>query len=348
MVCGDCRGAAKMKVTQVAAASTRSRHSWMDFLRGFAILLVIAFHSTKMLSRVDLMPPMWLKDATEFFALYRMPTLMFLSGLLLPQSLKKDTVTYFTGKIRSVLWPYLVWSGVTALVFSRDVSSIQAIVSLLNAGSYLWFLFFIGLFYGFAYFVKRVNPLAIAVVAFVVAVAALFASKGIQVQSRMFYLMSYFFLGAFVARHWDAFLTFVDKRTSLVAVLIAILGGIAAAYFDLKSQPMAVPVVFAFIVGACYLSRKVADKPWAQLPNYVGQNSLKFYVSHFPAIYLFDVLGTQLGLEHSGVLAVLSIFVALAVGMIFSVASEKSVAVQWLFSAPKFQGSRFRRPPAAI
>lgn len=337
-----------MKTAQVAAADVRSRHTWMDLLRGFAILLVIAFHSTTILSRVDLTPPVWLKEATEFFGLYRMPTLMFLSGLLLPQSLKKDAGTYFTGKVRSVLWPYLVWSGVYALVFSRDVSSVGAIIELLNAGSYLWFLFFIGLFYGLAYFVKSINPLAIAVAAFVVASAALFASKGIQVQSRMFYLMSYFFLGAFVARHWAAFLAFVDKRTSLVAVLIAILGGIAAAYFDLKSRPIAAPLVFAFIVGSCHLSRKVADKPWAQLPNFVGQNSLKFYVSHFPTIYLFDVLGTQLGLEHSGLLAVLSIFAALAVGMIFSVGSEKSVLMQLLFSLPKFQGPRFRRPPAAI
>lgn len=337
-----------MKVAQVAAASARSRHSWMDFLRGLAILLVIAFHSTTILSRVDLEAPIWLKEATEAFGLYRMPTLMFLSGLLLPQSLKKDASTYFTGKLRSVLWPYLIWSSVYALVFSRDVGSVSAIISLLNAGSYLWFLFFIGLFYGFAFFVQRVNPLAIATVAFIVASAALFASKGIQVQSRMFYLMSYFFLGAFVARHWDAFLAFVDKRTSLAAVLIAILGGVAAAYFDLKSRPIAAPLVFAFIIGACYLSRKVADKSWAQLPNYVGQNSLKFYVSHFPTIYLFDVLGTRLGLEHSGLLAVLSILAALAVGMILSVASERIAPVQWLFSAPKYQRSQFRRPPAAI
>lgn len=320
----------------------------MDFLRGVAILLVIAFHATTLLSRIDMPPPVWLEEATSFFGLYRMPTLMFLSGLLLPQSLKKDTRTYFAGKMRSVLWPYLVWSGITALVFSRDVSSVKAIISLLNAGSYLWFLFFIGLFYGFAYFVKRINPLVIAVAAFMAGAAALFASKGIQVQSRMFYLMSYFFLGAYVARHWVAFLAFVDKRTSLFAVLIAVLGGIASAYFDLKSRPVAAPLVFAFIIGACYLSRKVADKPWAQLPNFVGQNSLKFYVSHFPAIYLFDIAAARLGVQNSGLIAVSSIIVAFAVGMLLSLGSERSALIQLLFAAPKFDGPKFRRPPAAI
>lgn len=323
-------------VDEKKGAEARPRQSWMDLLRGLAILLVVAFHSVTILSRVDLAPPVWLKEITDFFALYRMPTLMFLSGLLLPQSLKKGTGSYFAGKLRSVWWPYLVWSAITAIVFARDVSSVQAIFSLLNAGSYLWFLYFIGLFYFFAYFVKSMNFAMIALAIFAVSIVVSLSSPGIAVHTRMFYLMTFFFLGAFIGRHWNHFLAVIDRRECLLAVPIAVAGGIAAAYFDFKSGPAFVLLTLAFVVAACHLSRKVGDRSWAHMPNFVGRNSLKFYVSHFPAIYLFDVMAVRLGMSNVDVIVPASICAALAVGLILSVASEKLAAVRLLFSVPKF------------
>ena len=97
------------------------RERWMDLLRGMSIVLVVIFHSGKMLARVDLVAPAWISDLTRLFALYRMPTLMFLSGLLLPPSLLKGWRRYFSGKARNVAWPLMIWSGVYAIVFSRDL-----------------------------------------------------------------------------------------------------------------------------------------------------------------------------------------------------------------------------------
>ena len=291
-------------------------------------------------SRVDLAPPIWLKEITEAFALYRMPTLMFLSGLLLPQSLKKGTGTYFAGKLRGVWWPYLVWSAITAIVFARDVGSVRSIIVLLNAGSYLWFLYFIGLFYFFAYIVKSFNFAMIAVAIFFISVVVSLSSPGIAVHTRMFYLMSFFFLGAFIGRHWHGFLALIDRKECLLAVPIAAIGGLAAAYFNFKSGPIFVALTLSFVIAACHLSRKVGDRPWAQMPNFVGRNSLKFYVSHFPAIYLFDVMAVRLGFAKADLIALASIGFALIVGLVLSVASEKTQMVRLLFAAPKFPKQR--------
>lgn len=83
---------------------------------------------------------------------------------------------------------------------------------------------------------------------------------------------------------------------------------------------------------------------WTHLPNYVGRNSLKFYVSHFPAIYLFDVMAVRLGVTNTDILVVASMVFALSVGLILSVASERSKAVQLLFSVPKFTKPSVVRP----
>lgn len=62
-----------MTIVLQSKLQARPRHSWMDFLRGLAILLVIIFHSVTILKRVDLPPPLWLKEIADFFGLYRMP-----------------------------------------------------------------------------------------------------------------------------------------------------------------------------------------------------------------------------------------------------------------------------------
>src|SRR5690606_3028309 len=58
------------------------RITWMDVLRGLAILLVILHHTTQIVAyRVDEVPEFF-AFISAFFAPYRMPMLMFLSGLL--------------------------------------------------------------------------------------------------------------------------------------------------------------------------------------------------------------------------------------------------------------------------
>ncbi|MGN7161717.1 acyltransferase family protein [Sphingomonas sp. SAFR-052] len=319
----------------------------MDFLRGLAILLVIIFHSVTILKRVDLPPPLWLKEIADFFGLYRMPTLMFLSGLLLPQSFGKGPKPYFSGKLRNVWWPYLIWSGIAAIILRRDVGSLSAILSLLNAGSYLWFLYFIGIFYIVAYFVKSFNFALIGAALFAISVVIAIAFPDARIAIRMSYLMAFFFFGGFAGRHWERFLALVDSKACLLAVAVAIVGGFAAAYFDLKSGPAFGVLASIFIIAACHLSRKVGNHLWANMPNFVGRNSLKFYVSHFPAIYLFDKIAVRLGFREVDLLVVVSICFALITGMVLSVASEKISLAKLLFAAPKISTASRARPASA-
>src|SRR3546814_1281463 len=64
----------------VAPHTKRERQLWMDLLRGLAILLVVAFHSVTILERHAYTAAPWMRDFNQLFVLYRMPTLVFLSG----------------------------------------------------------------------------------------------------------------------------------------------------------------------------------------------------------------------------------------------------------------------------
>src|SRR5690606_791284 len=86
------------------------RLDWMDFLRGLSILLVVLHHSTQIVSeRVDELPEVFV-FISNFFAPYRMPMLMFLSGLLVAGSLQRPAGEYLWGKVRRILWPIIVWT----------------------------------------------------------------------------------------------------------------------------------------------------------------------------------------------------------------------------------------------
>ena len=66
----------------------------MDVLRGASILLVILHHTTQIVAyRIDDVPEFF-AFISAFFAPYRMPMLMFLSGLLVAGSLKRSAGEY--------------------------------------------------------------------------------------------------------------------------------------------------------------------------------------------------------------------------------------------------------------
>ena len=100
-------------VSQVQAGVS-SRIQWADALRGIAILLVILLHVPVMSAKMGLVVPEWVERWQWSLQPYRMPSLLFLSGMLLRASLAKGPRRYTVGKLQGILWPYVVWTIITA------------------------------------------------------------------------------------------------------------------------------------------------------------------------------------------------------------------------------------------
>ena len=96
--------------------STPSRMTWMDAMRGFAVLLVMFTHTYTMPQGLDAtFSSVAFANVVQVFQSWRMPMLVFLSGVLLPRSVSKPLGTYYRGKAERILWPFLVWMVVLAL-----------------------------------------------------------------------------------------------------------------------------------------------------------------------------------------------------------------------------------------
>lgn len=91
-----------------------SRHVELDAIRGTAVMLVVLYHAIIALDLIGTKAPMWLVLFNDAVSPFRIPTLVLLSGLLLPRSLRKPAGEYVRGKIRGLAWPYLVWTVIVA------------------------------------------------------------------------------------------------------------------------------------------------------------------------------------------------------------------------------------------
>ena len=145
----------------------KSRHAWMDSLRGAAIILVIHYHVTENISKYPDTPQI-LIDLTNLIAPLRMPILIFLSGLLVSKSILKGKKEYFSGKMKNILYPFLIWTVIMyALSYAKEIylgdpmetTFLQALTVM--PLYHLWFLEFLLIYYIVIYYMKNIQPLII-------------------------------------------------------------------------------------------------------------------------------------------------------------------------------------------
>lgn len=123
---------------------------WMDRLRGAAILAVIVMHAEISASAATGEALGGVHAINGLLAPYRMPMLVGLSGVLLTPGLRKPWRAYLSGKVRNLLWPYLVWVALdTAYAAARAGGIGWDYVARLayDPRTYLWFLAYLFVFY---------------------------------------------------------------------------------------------------------------------------------------------------------------------------------------------------------
>ena len=311
-----------------AVRGPRARHEWMDTLRGGAILLMLLWHAVSIprIEGVDV--PAWLVAFNDALLPFRMPTLMFLSGLLLPRSLAKPTATYYRGKVALIAWPYLVWVWIFLAIDGTNGYPLWT-PQLYIAKSYLWFLFYIGCFYAVAPLLRRppawVPPLTMLVACVVVTA---------YLPHRMLFYGVFFFTGAWVARSVPDVPALLRGRRVLVAVLAAAaLGFAVASGIDrgVNYDPLFVPLSLAGVAVAVLGAASLPHRSTAAL-RYVGRSSIVYYASHFPV--MLGVVAVCLAVDAPWWVTVPALVLAgLAVGTLLTALRDR-IPVRWLFEAP--------------
>lgn len=311
-------------------AAGAQRFRWMDILRGVAIILVVVWHSVAIPALFGHEMPSWVRSLNDIFLPFRMPTLMFLSGYLLNKSLQKPVSQYYMGKLKLLVWPYLIWAFIHLVTYDYpiEMSNPRAWI----ATGYLWFLFYITCFYFIAPIVRSVPPWIVLSVAGVV---SFFTPDGAV--KHFLYFAVFFFAGHWAGAEAESFQRMIRKGWVLPAGILAAAFGIVSAFLG---ESLAYRAEFAIlslggIVAFLCLSQSVDRRTYATPVAFVGERSIVFYVSHFPIILGVYYLCREIGLDDTLVISVLGIVAAISGGWILA-HSHRAVPIKWLFQAPTF------------
>lgn len=317
----------------------------MDLLRGSAIILLLLWHSSVVPTQFGFEMPNWLFLLNEAFLPWRMPTLMFLSGLLLERSLRKSPSEYFSGKARNILWPYVIWAGIYLALYPGPNESITQPVAWFGAG-YLWFIFYLMLYYCVAPLVVRV-PWWLALSLF--AVGSLLAPH--FALHKILFFAFFFFAGHFFRHVVQAVSTMsttwiaagVMASVGFTAASIVLAGSTGTHYFEyaILTAPFVLAMIFLSIQVAKGIEKAVPHSRGVTAVSWIGRNSIVFYLAHVPIIRAIcwgvEALGVIPGLW----IVPLCLAASLACGAVLARLSGLA-PISWLFRAPRLRLSASR------
>jgi len=264
-----------------AAASTRV--SWLDNARGIAIVLVVLAHVWRGLRDAGLLAWTPFYQAADFTIYsFHMPVFFFLAGLTTPHSLAKGRVAFLQSKLKTVAYPYLVWSllqGGVMVVLSRYTSGKVYPSQLLSIPwhpiAQFWFLFTL---MGFQLLVLALGTRLLFWVSLpAFAAAGLFLSYETTAFNLghflLFYAAGTAFSGALMA---------LPTRVPLVAALaIFVVVAVACNALGMDYHSMgALPLAIAGILLTCVAGVALAHSRAASAMTALGQYSMSIYVMH--------------------------------------------------------------------
>ncbi|KNC19405.1 hypothetical protein AC792_06655 [Arthrobacter sp. RIT-PI-e] len=320
------------------STTSSTRIGWLDGLRGVAILLVVVLHTGEAL-RAAVGPLAGIDEFNLFLEPFRMPVLMFLSGILLPQSRANPGRTYFAGKVSMVAWPYLLWS-VIILAASGDLGPASALGILYLSPTYLWYLWFILVFYAVAYPLRRVPPLVLAGVGLAVAFALPVGSR----PETMAFLAAFFFLGAWCARHPGRLEEALSTPWVVAggAVLAIVVGVLNVMEEDVLYRAEYSWGVLGGLVVVCWVFPRLGSNRVTAALEFVGRYSIVFYVTHLGPIMISLALLDMAGLTGAWFVfpVVLVIGIGCPLGLAWLYARREHASVNLLFELPALK----RRP----
>jgi fucose 4-O-acetylase-like acetyltransferase len=326
-------------------ALSSERSTWLDAIRGTAVILVVLHHATSLVPTADRPLPEWITAVDDALVPFRMPILMGLSGLLASRSIGRSPSSYFGARARSLGWPYLFWSVVT-LVFSGTLSLTALVRVPVFSPTYLWYLWFLMAFSAAAFVLSRLRipPLPVAILSLAVGEVVPDWNR----LPRMAFLFAFFLFGWWLSGRRGRLLSTREASPNRVIRGLVVGGGgaaaVVAASASVAGHDVGYSALFAWAPAGLLTALVVAGRSgWltpsesvrpillSRVPGLLGRNSIVFYVTHLSCMYV--VLWLLRNVSISVVPFVACVVLALGVGVLGSIVRTTRRG-EWLFRWP--------------
>ena len=345
-------------MTKVPSVSTNAnRLLWVDYARGWAILLVVYRHTIVGLERMGIRVPNALFFSQEFFMNVRMPIFFALSGVFLKYSLEKKSYReIIDNRIRTVLYPYVLWSFllISLQIFfsnytnsNRSVADYRLIITQPRELDHMWYLlalFNTTLTFLFLHASLKKKPIALLVVSIVLHCSYLpFRDFSLfsDIIFHLVFLVVGFTVSPFIFSHVN-----ISLRKILISLAVLLPVFIAGQLFWLQHineyyEPdhyLMLPLFLAITLVACLfvymMSAIIARMQWLKVLPFLGSQSLFIYILHLPLIAAIRyVMVNKLAITDAGVIIIASLLLGIAGPIIFRRVIAK-LEMNFLFVLP--------------
>jgi len=328
-----------------------NRVGWVDYAKGFCIVMVVMMHST--LGVQDAAGATgWMGDFVAFAKPFRMPDFFLISGLFLARVIDRNWRDYLDKKVLHFAYFYALWVTIQfafkAPHFAADLGWARVAkayaLSFVDPFGTLWFIYLLPIFFVVTKLTRDVPQSLLWLAAACLQIADVHTGWIVidEFCSRFVYFYSGYVLAAYV---FDFAATVVGNRREALLFLAAwalfeavmVFGG----YSELPVIGLGLGLLGALAVVA---ASALLSTLHAALPlRYAGQNSIVVYLAFFLPMATTRALLLKLapGLD-LGVVALVVTAVGVVTPLILQ-ALVKNTSLRFLFARPDWA----KLPPAA-
>ena len=323
-------------------AEKASRIAFVDYGKGFCIILVVMMHSVLGVEAAAGHPG-WMHAAVEFARPFRIPSFFLIAGLFLSRTIDSDWRSYLDRKVLHFVYFYALWltiqfafkfpgmaraEGIGAAAWSYAEAFVQPFGT-------LWFIYLLPVFFVVSKVTRPLPPLLVWLAAAALEIAKV--ETGSVVIDEFAARFVYFYSGYLFARGVFAFAGEVERRAPLaLTALVAwgILNGLFVGYGWSEHPFVSLALGMTGSAALIAASALLARRDFVPLLRRCGQNSLIIYLAFF-----LPMAVTREILIRSGLIAdvgTMSLIVTIAAALVPLVIERlvRNTRLRFLFERP--------------
>jgi uncharacterized membrane protein YcfT len=323
-------------------ASHAGRVDWVDYAKGFCIVMVVMMHSTL---GVELAAGSqgWMHAAVAFAKPFRMPDFFLISGLFLARVIDREWRDYVDRKVAHFAYFYVLWVTIQfafkAPMFAAEVGwsgvGLKYIEAFIEPFGTLWFIYLLPIFFVVTKLTRAMPPLAIWLIGAALEIAPV--ETGWTVIDEFASRFVYFYTGYLLAPRIFQFARGVQARPAAALVGLgvwAFFNGalVAASVADWPFVSLMLGLVGATAVVA--VAALMAKSDLFSPLRYCGRNSIVIYLAFFLPMAATRVALLKIGIVTDIGTVSLIVTAAGVIGALIWFWAARNTLFRFLFERP--------------
>jgi uncharacterized membrane protein YcfT len=329
------------------------RVDWVDYAKGFCIVMVVMMHSTLGVEQAAGHEG-WMHAVVAFARPFRMPDFFLISGLFLARVIDRDWRDYLDRKVIHFAYFYVLWVTIQfafkAPMFAHQEGwrgvGLDYLEAFIEPFGTLWFIYLLPIFFVVVKLTRGVPWLPIWLIGAALEIAHI--ETGWTVIDEFANRFVYFYTGYIFAPHVFALAARVQREPSapLTGLCVWALFNAAMVIAGFANRPFVSLVLGLIGAGAVVVVAALIAKSDAVRPlRYCGQNSIVIYLAFF-----LPMAATRTALLKTGIitdLGTVSVLVTAAgvIGALIWFWAARGTAFRFLFERPAWARLKPARGP---